>query len=96
MEIRPDTTSFRSQSRIGGPPIRKFGIYPVMSMLNYNASAVGMAACALYRRAADTVLGLLSSHLESCVLSADTDLASADRASSPKLDRQLIPRPIRQ
>ena len=40
--------------------------------------------------------GLLSSHLESHVLSADTDPASADRASSPKLDRQLIPGPIRQ
>ena len=67
-----------------------------MSMLDHNASARGMAAGALYRRAVDTVLGLLSSHLESRVLSADTDPASADRASSPKLDRQLIPGPIRQ
>ena len=68
----------------------------MMSMLDHNASAAGMAAGALYRRAADTILGLLSSHLESRVLSADTDPASADRASSPKLDRQLIPGPIRQ
>ena len=67
-----------------------------MSMLDHNASAVGMAAGALYRQATDTVLGLLSSHLESRVLSADTDRASADRANSPKLDRQLIPGPIRQ
>ena len=67
-----------------------------MSMLDHNASAAGMAAGALYRRAADTILGLLSSHLESRVLSADTDPASADRTSNPKLDRQLIPGPIRQ
>ena len=56
-----------------------------MSMLDHNASAVGMAAGALYRWAADTVLGLLSSHLESRVLSANMDLASADRASSSKI-----------
>ena len=67
-----------------------------MSMLDHNASAAGMAAGALYRWAADTVLELLSSHLESRLLSADTDLASADRASSPKLDRQIIFGPIRQ
>ena len=67
-----------------------------MSMLDHNASAAGMAVGALYRRAADTALGLLSLHLESRVLSADTDPASADKASSPKLDRQLIPGPIRQ
>ena len=66
-----------------------------MSMLDHNASVAGMAARALYWQAADTVLGLLSLHLESCVLSTDTDPASADRASSPKLDRQLIPGPIR-
>ena len=67
-----------------------------MSMLDHNASAAGMAAGALYRQAADTVLGLLSLHLESLVLSADMDPSSADKASSPKLDRQLIPGPIRQ
>ena len=64
-------------------------------MLDHNASAAGMAVGALYPRAADTVLGLLLSHLESRVLSADTNPTSADRASSPKLDRQLIPGPIR-
>ena len=68
----------------------------MMSLWDHNASAAGMAAGALYRRAADTVLGLSSLYLESCLLSADMDPASADRASSPKLDRELIPRPIRQ
>ena len=67
-----------------------------MSLRDHNASAAVMAAEALYRRAADTVLGLSSSHLESCLLSADMDPASADRASSPKLDRELIPEPVRQ
>ena len=98
-----DTTASVSQSRIGGPPIRQFGIFPWMSLLDHNASAAGMADGDVYRRAADTVLGLSSSHLESRPLSADTDPASADtdpasadRARSPKLDRQLNPGSVRQ
>ena len=73
----------------------QFRIFPVMSLLDHNASGAGMAAWALYRRAANTVVVLSSLHLESRVLSADTDSASADRASSRKLYRELIPGPIR-
>ena len=91
-----DITASVSQSHIGGPPIRQFGIFPWMSLLDHNASAAGMADGDVYRRAADTVLGLSSSHLESRPLSADTDPASADRARSPKLDRQLNPGSVRQ
>ena len=67
-----------------------------MSLLDHNAFAAGMVDGALDRRAADTVLGLSSSHLESCLLSADTDPTSTDRASSPRLNRQLILGPIGQ
>ena len=67
-----------------------------MSLLDHSASAAGMADGDVYRRAADTVLGLSSSHLELRPLSANTDRASTDRARSPKLDRQLISGSIRQ
>ena len=68
----------------------------LMSLRANTVSGARMASSALYRWAADTIVGLSSPHLESRLLSADTDPASVDRSSSSKLYRELIPGPIRQ